>query len=42
MRDFDLGKAKDAFLSYMKWRVDSKVDLISKVIKKIGTLVCFR
>ncbi|KAG2264636.1 hypothetical protein Bca52824_071715 [Brassica carinata] len=33
MRDFDLGKAKDAFLNYMKWRVDSKVDLISKEFK---------
>ncbi|KAJ0240574.1 Phosphatidylinositol/phosphatidylcholine transfer protein SFH11 [Hirschfeldia incana] len=33
MRDFDLEKAKDAFLNYMKWRVDSKVDLISKEFK---------
>ncbi|KAH0869366.1 hypothetical protein HID58_076388 [Brassica napus] len=33
MRDFDLGKAKDAFLNYMKWRVDSKVDMISKEFK---------
>lgn len=41
MRDFDLEKAKDAFLSYMKWRVDSKVDMISKVIEKIGTLSSF-
>lgn len=39
MRDFDLIKAKDAFLNYMKWRVDSKVDLISKVIKKIKNFV---
>ncbi|XP_019095433.1 PREDICTED: phosphatidylinositol/phosphatidylcholine transfer protein SFH11-like isoform X2 [Camelina sativa] len=30
MRDFDLEKSKDAFLDYMKWRLDSKVDLISK------------
>ncbi|KFK31364.1 hypothetical protein AALP_AA6G102800 [Arabis alpina] len=33
MRDFDMEKAKDAFLNYMKWRMDSKVDLISKRFK---------
>lgn len=31
MRDFDLEKSKEAFLNYMKWRVDYKVDLISQV-----------
>lgn len=33
MRDFDLEKSKDAFLNYIKWRVDSKVDFISHVRK---------
>ncbi|XP_006398448.2 phosphatidylinositol/phosphatidylcholine transfer protein SFH11 isoform X1 [Eutrema salsugineum] len=33
MRDFDLEKSKDAFLNYLKWRVDSKVDMISKRFK---------
>ncbi|XP_019087986.1 PREDICTED: LOW QUALITY PROTEIN: phosphatidylinositol/phosphatidylcholine transfer protein SFH11-like [Camelina sativa] len=33
MRDFDLEKSKDAFLDYTKWRVDSKVDLISNEFK---------
>lgn len=34
MRDFDLEKSKDAFLNYLKWRVDSKVDMISQVKQK--------
>lgn len=34
MRDFDLEKSNEAFLNYMKWRVGSKVDMISKVIIK--------
>ncbi|ANM69453.1 Sec14p-like phosphatidylinositol transfer family protein [Arabidopsis thaliana] len=33
MRDFDLEKSKEAFLNYMKWRVDYKVDLISQKFK---------
>ncbi|KAL1214012.1 Phosphatidylinositol/phosphatidylcholine transfer protein SFH11 [Cardamine amara subsp. amara] len=33
MRDFDLEKSKDAFLIYLKWRMDSKVDMISKKFK---------
>ncbi|XP_006280620.2 phosphatidylinositol/phosphatidylcholine transfer protein SFH11 [Capsella rubella] len=33
MREFDLEKSKDAFLNCIKWRVDSKVDLISKKFK---------
>ncbi|CAH2046040.1 unnamed protein product [Thlaspi arvense] len=33
MRDFDLEKSKDAFLNYLKWRVDSKVDMIYKKFK---------
>lgn len=31
MRDFDFTKAKDAFLSYLKWREDYMVDAIPKV-----------
>lgn len=31
MRDFDLAKAKEAFLTYLKWREDYKVDAIPKV-----------
>ncbi|KAG7536056.1 CRAL/TRIO N-terminal domain superfamily [Arabidopsis suecica] len=33
MKDFDLEKSKDAFLNYIKWRVDSKVDFISQTFK---------
>lgn len=40
MRDFDLEKSKDAFLNYIKWRMDSKVDMISKV-KNEGTFDLF-
>lgn len=31
MRDFDLMKAKEMFLNYLKWRDEYGVDLISKV-----------
>ncbi|CAL9029429.1 unnamed protein product [Prunus brigantina] len=33
MRDFDFTKAKDAFLSYLKWREDYMVDAIPKEFK---------
>ncbi|XP_050375709.1 phosphatidylinositol/phosphatidylcholine transfer protein SFH11 [Argentina anserina] len=33
MRDFDLAKAKEAFLAYLKWREDYKVDAIPKDLK---------
>ncbi|KAL6178346.1 hypothetical protein ACLB2K_049864 [Fragaria x ananassa] len=33
MRDFDLAKAKEAFLTYLKWREDYKVDAIPKEFK---------
>lgn len=31
MRDFDIAKAKEAFLIYLKWREDYRVDAIPKV-----------
>lgn len=31
MRDFDLMKAKEMFLNYLKWREEYRVDLINKV-----------
>ncbi|XP_065862243.1 phosphatidylinositol/phosphatidylcholine transfer protein SFH11 [Euphorbia lathyris] len=33
MRDFDLSKAKDMFVNYLKWRDDYKVDAIPKELK---------
>lgn len=35
MRDFDLMKAKDMFLQYLKWREEFHVDAIAKVKFKI-------
>lgn len=36
MRDFDLMKAKEMFLNYLKWRDEYGVDLISKVKSELG------
>lgn len=33
MRDFDMSKAKEMFVNYLKWREDFGVDTISKVNK---------
>lgn len=33
MRDFDLVRAKDMFMQYIKWREEFRVDAIYKVIK---------
>lgn len=33
MRDYDLSKAKDMFLNYLKWREDYRVDAIPKEFK---------
>lgn len=40
MRDFDLSKAKDMLLNYMKWREEFRVDTISKVIQTTLTILC--
>ncbi|CAK9160144.1 unnamed protein product [Ilex paraguariensis] len=41
MRDFDLIKAKEAFLNYLKWRKEFRVDAIIKVnANSVFVVVC--